>query len=289
MKSKRYLLTFIISMMFSTYSFAACVTDDTGVEVCLDTPPAKVVSLYGAWSETLWAMGAGQAIIARTKSDDTIPEMAKLPVVGTGLRPNSELVLALSPDLVIARGSKAGSEALTALRERGVKVAAFDPQSLDELYEVIGKLGSLCKKEGEAAKLAGNIRAGLDSVRAEAAKSGRKPRVVYEITAEPLTVAGSEGILNELIRAAGGVNVIAQPKRLVRIDAETLLAADPDVYVVQTGPMNQNPAPPSSRAHHGQLKAVREGKVYTVDEKLLSRPGPNVVEGARELLRIFSK
>lgn len=275
--------------MLSAHSYAACVTDDTGAEICADTPPAKVASLYGAWSETLWALGAGSSLAARTKSDNTIPEMEKLPVVGTGLRPNAELVLALSPDLVVARGSKAGSEALTALRERGVKVAAFDPQTLEELFAVIGKLGVLWKREAEAGKLVAEIRAGLDSVRAEAAKSGKKPRVVFEISAEPLTVAGADGILSELITAAGGVNVITQRKRLVRIDAEALLAADPDVYIVQTGPMNQNPAPPSSRAHHGQLKAVKEGKVYTVDEKLVSRPGPNVAQGAAELMKIFGR
>lgn len=285
----RKLVLSLAFILLSSLANAACVTDDTGEKVCLDAPPKKAVSLYGAWSETLNELGAAGSIVARTKSDDTVPALAALPVVGTGLRPNAELVLALGPDIVVARGSKAGSEALTALRERGVKVAAFDPQTLPELYAVIEKLGSLWGKDAEAKALASKIAAAIASVKAEAAKTGKKPRVVFEVTSEPLTVAGSEGILAELIAAAGGVNVIAQPKRLVRIDPEALLAADPDVYIVQTGPMNAKPSPPAERALHAQLRAVREGRVYTVDEKTVSRPGPKVAEGAAELLKLFSK
>lgn len=281
---KRLLLTLLL---LPQLAFAACITDDSGEKVCLDAAPLKAVSLYGAWSELLWELGAGQSIIARTKSDTTIPQMEKLPVVGTGLRPNLEYVLALAPDLVLARGGKAGMEALTALKERGVKVAAFDPQSLDELYAVIARLGVLWQKEKEAAKLKDSLSAGMAEVRKAAAGAKTTPTVVFEVTAEPLMVAGTDGLLNELIEAAGGRNAVTVPKKLVRLDAEALLAANPDFYLVQTGPMNQNPQPPADRAHHGKLTAVKEGRVVTVDEKLYSRPGPNVAEAARELYKLL--
>ena len=276
-------------MLFAAVSSlnAACIDDDTGQRVCLDKKPERIISLYGAYSELLWRTEAGGAVVGRTKSDDTIPEMEKLPVVGTGLRPNPEYVLALSPDLVVARSGKAGSDALTNLRERGVKVAAFDPQSLAELYLVINRLGVLTGREDKATALAAGLREGIEAVRNGAAKYDKKPTVVFEISAEPLTVAGSEGLINELIALAGGVNAISQKKRLVRLDAEALLAANPDFYFVQVGPMNLNPQPPAERTHHARLKAVAEGRVKTVDEKLFSRPGPNVVPAAQELLKLM--
>jgi iron complex transport system substrate-binding protein len=58
---------------------------------------------------------------------------------------------------------------------------------------------------------------------------------------------------------------------------------DPDVYIVQKGPMNRNPSLPSERTHFDRLKAIREERVLFVDELIFSRPGPRCVDGV-ELL-----
>lgn len=285
---KNKLAAFAFILLFSpSLSGAACITDDTGLEVCLEKPPARIVSLYGAYTEILHKTGLGPAIVGRTKNDTTVPGTENLPVVGTGLKPNVEYIMALKPDLVLARGGKAGAEALAMLRQRGIKVAAFDPQSLEELYSTFSRMGRLMGKEAETANEAETIRKAVAEVEAMAKKAAAKPSVVYEISAEPLTVAGADGLINELITKAGGVNPVTTPKKLVRLDVEALLKADPDVYIIQTGPMNVNPQPPENRPHHGGLKAVKEGRTATVDEKVFSRPGPNVAQAVRELFRII--
>ncbi|MBI5017652.1 MAG: ABC transporter substrate-binding protein [Deltaproteobacteria bacterium] len=268
---------------------AACVTDDTGTRVCLDAPPRRAVSLYGAFTETLAALGAADTLVARTKNDDSVPAVAKLPQVGTGLRPNVEYLLALRPELVVARGGKAGREALDALRARGVKVAAFDPGGLTDLYATIERLGVLWGKEAEARALAEKLRGDVARVekRAQAGVGGRRLRVVYEVRAEPLTVAGSGGLVDDLIAAAGGENAVKNPKKILSFDPEALLRLDPDVYVIQTGPMNPNPAPPGDRATLRPLRAVKQGRVLNVDEDLFARPGPHVAEAAETLSRFL--
>lgn len=277
----------LLSLFTITCATAACVEDDTGAKVCVDGAPIRLISLYGAYSELAWEFGAGGSMVGRTKSDNTIPEMEKLPVVGTGLRPNAEYVLALTPDLVLGRAGKAGNEALTALRERGVRVAAFDPQSLDEYYSMVNRIGVLLGKVKEAEELNSRTRATLSEILRKSGALAKKPKVVYEITNEPLTVAGTDGILNELLEYAGATNAIQIKKRLVRLDAEALLASDPDFYIVQVGPMNVNPPAPSSRAIQAKLTAVAQGRVITVDEKLVSRPGPRVAQAAEELFRLL--
>ena len=266
---------------------AACVVDDTDTEVCLEAPPARVVSLYGAFTELLWEIGAGGSIVARTKDDTTVPAVAQLPSVGTGLRPDVELLLALRPDLVVSRGSRAAQEALGALRERSLKVAAFDPSSLDGLYSTAERLGLLTGRGEETRRLAEGIRGQIAGVASRAAAATRRLRVAYEVRADPLTVAGSGGLIDDLIRAAGGINALGTDKKLVALDVEALLRLDPDAYVVQKGPMNRNPAPPSERPHLSLLRAVREGRVLFVDEQLFARPGPRVGEAAELLSRFL--
>jgi iron complex transport system substrate-binding protein len=266
---------------------AACITDDTGVEVCLNGAPQRAVSLYGAFTETLSALGAAGTLVARTKNDDTIPEVAKLPSVGTGLRPNVEYLLALRPELILSRSGRAASEALTALRARGLRVAAFDPTGLDELYATIERLGTLWDRKHAARGLADRLRAAVADVERHSARAGRRPTVVYEVRAEPLTVAGTGGLVDELIRVAGGENAVASPKKLLAFDPEALLRLDPDVYLVQEGPMNPNPLPPGKRPLFQTLKAVREGRVMIVDEELFARPSPRVAEAAERLSRFL--
>jgi iron complex transport system substrate-binding protein len=94
-------------------------------------------------------------------------------------------------------------------------------------------------------------------------------------------------LVNDLIRVAGGENAVTQPQTVLAYDVEALLAADPDFYIVQEGPMNKKPLPPAERPNIGQLRAVREGHVAVVDELLVSRPGPRVAEAAEALSRIL--
>ena len=95
---------------------------------------------------------------------------------------------------------------------------------------------------------------------------------------------GKSGIVNEIIEAAGGVNVIEQPKKLVRISEEILFQKEPDVYIIQQGPMNPIPQALEERPAFKNLHSAQ--KVLIVDERKFARPGPNSVESA-EILHDF--
>ncbi len=265
---------------------AACVQDDTGVRVCVEADAPRIVSLYGAYTELLWEMGAGGLLVGRTRNDRTIPQVRELPSVGTGLRPNVEFVLALRPDLVVARAGRAARAAVADLRARGLTVAAFDPRSFGDLYRTIERLGRLAGRPGRAADLAYRIRSRTETVCRRTA--GQRPaRVVYEVRAQPLTVAGTDSLMNEIIRAAGGVNAVTRPKKILMLDMEALLRLDPDVYIVQKGPMNRNPLHPARRPLFRNLRAVREGAVLVVEETRFARPGPRVADAVEELARFL--
>ena len=130
------------------------VTDDLGQVIALKEPAQRIISLYGAYSEILFAIGAGDRLVARTSSDRFPPSILEKPSVGTHLRPNMELVLGLQPDLIIdAVGMKHGHEVIRQIQQKGLTVAVFQPRSFAELFSVIDRLGILTGEEPKAQAL----------------------------------------------------------------------------------------------------------------------------------------
>jgi len=260
------------------------VTDDLGQVIALKRPAQRIISLYGAYSEILFAIGAGDRLVARTRADRNPPSILEKPSVGTHLRPNVELVLGLQPDLIIqAEGRKHGHEVIRQLQQKGLTVAVFQPRDFTELFSLVDRLGILTGKEANAQALVNRQKSRLRQIDRKLAKSKDRPKVFFEVRYPNLLGAGQGSIVNDVILKAGGVNCLPNEKKLVRINIETLIDYDPDVYVVQKGPMNRNPGNPESRPNFQVLKAVQQGRVFFVDEYVFSRPGPRSVEAVEKL------
>ena len=260
------------------------VTDDLGQIITLKEPARRIISLYGAYSEILFAMGLGDRLIARTRADQFPDAILDKPSVGTHLRPNMELVLGLQPDLIIeAHGRKHGHEVLRQIQQNGLVVASFQPTTFEGLFSVIRRLGTLSGKDEAAATLVKRLQGRLEQLNNRLANNGRRPTVFFEVRYPNLLGAGQESIVNDVIQRAGGINCLPNKKKLVRINIETLVGYDPDVYVVQKGPMNRNPGNPKERSNFQVITAVRNGRVLFVDEYIFSRPGPRSVDAAEKL------
>jgi iron complex transport system substrate-binding protein len=263
------------------------VVDDFGSRVSLRSPAQKIIALYGAFNEILAAMGLEDRIAGRTKADSLPPSILSKPVIGTHMRPNVEVILSLRPDLIVQSAGRRESMTLVEqLRRAGITVAVFNPQSFEGLFSSIRRMGTLTGEEDKAEGVVASIRKRLGSVEARLEGIESKPRVFFEVRQQNLLGAGTGSIVHEIIERAGGRNCMDNPKKMVRIGIETLIEKNPAVYVVQMGPMNQNPSPPSQREPFKTLEAVRKGRVIVVDEQVFSRPGPRSVE-AVEILAAF--
>lgn len=263
---------------------AIVITDDLGRTITLAQPARRIIPLYGAFSEMLFAMGAGSQVAARTQADQFPPEIEKLPSIGTHMKPNVEMILGLKPDLVIqSEARSAASDEVRKIQEAGIPVAVFGAERFDDLFSVMRRLGDLAGRPDEAEKTVASLKERLRAVRARVDGVDKKRRVFFEVRSEPLAAAGQGSIVQEVIEAAGAENVVKSPKGIIQYNLETLLTEDVDFYVVQRGPMNRNPVEPARRTHFDRLRAVREGKVLTVDEHIYSRPGPRSVQAVEEL------
>ncbi len=259
------------------------IVDDLGREVVLDGPARRIAVLYPAFSEILAAMGLEDHIAARTASD-SLAEHA--PAVGTHMRPNLELIVAAQPDLAIHYGGR--SQALATvdqLQNHGIPTAVFHPATIEALYSVTARLGTLTGRESDAQALIAGMQSDIQAVTLAVGNipQNEKPTVFFEVRSPELLAAGQESIVTDVIRLAGGINCVTAPERLVHLGEEALVGLDPEVYIIQVGPMNPNPAPLAERPLYAALSATQSGRALLVDEAMFSRPGPRLARAVAEL------
>ena len=284
MRGKRlWAMLLVLPLLAGPVWGAAQIRDDLGQPVSLPSPPQRLISLYGGLTEVLIALGLQDRIVAHIQGDGAIQN---LPTVGTHLQPNVEMILALKPDLVVQGGVPKGMPALKKLEAEGVPVAMFAPHDFAGLFSTIQRLGALTGREEAAATLNRHLEEQLAGV-ARRLQGTHPVRVFFEVRYYNLLAAGRGSMVNDIITRAGGVNVVETAARLAPYSLEALLQADPDVYVIQQGPMNKSPEDIYSRTYFLELRAVKAKRVLVVDEGLFSRPGPRSAEAVEQLARFL--
>ncbi len=265
-------------------------TDDTGRAITLPAPARKIIALYGGFNEILAAMGLENRLIARTNADTEPPSIRTLPAVGTHMRPNPELIAGLGPDCILQLGGRTQAmETGLALERLGLPVIFFQPSNFTELFDVIRRIGTITGEPDRADQLIATMRGRLQAVAqaVQAEKDHHIPSVFFEVRYPNLLGAGATSIVTDIIRHAGGNNVLQSDTKFVRLNEEELLRLNPEIYVVQRGPMNPESPLPAERPHFRTLRAVTDGNVLVVDEHIFSRPGPRATEAVEQLARFL--
>jgi iron complex transport system substrate-binding protein len=279
-------LTFCLALLcLPAAAQALSITDDRGREISLSAPAGRVIALYGAFNEILADLGREEIIIARTSADDTPPSILEKPSIGTHLRPNAELILALNPDLIIQLGGRAEAlETVRFLEERGLTAAVFNLENFEQLFSVMERLGELTDATGTARQRVTTMREELDALAATWPQT--RPRIFFEVRYPNLLAAGQQSMVSEIIHRAGGVNCVENPVKLARLGEEEVLRLDPDIYLMQHGPMNPTPVPVRERPLFRTLNCLAENQVFDVDQAVFSRPGPRVMQAVQQLSEI---
>lgn len=258
--------------------------DDLGREVVLPRPARRVVSLVPAITELLFAMGAGDRLVGRTRFDEHPPEARLVPSVGDGLRPASELVVAREPDLVVLYAGAENRAALGELERAGLRVLAVRHDRLEDLERNLGRLGRATGCVSEARRLRAEIGDGLRRV-AAATDSLPRRSVYYEVWGDPPITVGAGSFLDTLISVAGGRNVFGDLRSpSPQVSLEAIARRQPEV-VLWSGPGVASLPPPRERPGWSAVEAVRTGSVRRVDVELLHRLGPRVPDAAAALAR----
>jgi iron complex transport system substrate-binding protein len=256
-------------------------SDDSGQQVTLSAPAERVVSIAPANTEIAFAIDAGSKLVAGTSYDD-YPEAAKsLPKIGDFANPSVEKIVSFRPDLVLATGGiQAGLRGK--LERLGIKVFVVDPMTLDAVYADMTALGRLLGVKSQADALVDSMKQRAATIQ-EKVSSAAKSSVFVEIYNKPLMTAGSGTLIDDLINKAGGANIGAGAGNgFPSFSTEVLLQKNPDVYIATTG-AQQDPGQIAARAGYRGLKAVQDGRVYVVEDNLVVRAGPRLVDGLEQL------
>jgi len=263
-------------------AYPVTLTDDEDTIVEIVSEPDKIVSLTPAATEILFAIGAGDRVVAKVEDVANHPaEAADIPVVATFEGVDTEKIVGLAADLVIAGGNfGTPPDAVTKLRSLGVPVLVVYAADLDGALKDIELIGTAVGRPGAAGDLVAAMRAGFDQV--AAAVSGLpRPRVFYETGTLDLAVFGiaDDSVYEELIRLAGAEPVTTGSATNWEMSTETLVAADPQVILLGDAAYGITSEQVAARPGWSVLTAVRDGAIRPVDDIVVTRPGPRLVEG----------
>jgi ABC-type Fe3+-hydroxamate transport system substrate-binding protein len=239
----------------------------------------RIVSLGPSSTEILYALGAGDRVVGRSRWDRWPEAVLSIPEVGDAIRPSVERVLALRPDIVVLYAATDNRPAADALARAGIPVVALRVDRIEQYLTAVRLLGTISGTRQRGDSLADALRSELDDVRRRTA-GGKRPTVFLPAWEQPLMTLGSGSFLSELVEIAGARNVYAdRPEPSLTVSMEDVVRRDPDV--VLTGPVSaaRISADPAWRV----LRAVREGRVVAYDTTLVSQPSTRLGEAARSL------
>lgn len=271
--------------------------DDSQRAISFEKPFSRIISLYGAHTENLFALGLDAEIIGVTKNEVHPPAAMTKPVFS--YRADPERFIAAKPDLVLVRPMIVNGyrNLIMRLEQAGIKVISLQPRSMEDMLAYWLRLGQLTGREAQAHKMIEQFKTGQARLKALTADIPPDKRVgVYfeAIHSRMKTFAPGAAALF-VLEAAGGRN-LAGDARAVRgtniaaygTERILVLGSRIEVFLAQIGPMNRVDEKiiaesPGFRA----IKAVRQGRIYLIDEQLVSRPTLRLLEGIKTIGKIL--
>jgi iron complex transport system substrate-binding protein len=245
----------------------------------------RVVSLSPSTTEALAAIGARSALVGRSRYCDYPPDVASLPEVGGYVDPNFEAIVALHPDLVTGARGPAGAPVAEQLAAKGAEVYFPPTETLSEIDEMILGLGTRTGHEVEARVVISNLQSRETAIEKAVATTPRV-RTLLVFGLAPIVAAGPKSFADEMLWRAGATNVVTEGTSYPTLGIERVLALDPDLII--DAAMNESLGQERIAADAPgwrELHAVKAGKVVSLRDEVVLRPGPRVGDGLAVLAR----
>lgn len=237
------------------------------------TDPHRVVSLVPSTTETLFALGLGEAVAGYTRfavhpQDHLTPEKW----IGGTKNPKIDRIVALAPQIVFANREENRAEDVSALEDAGIPVWVAEPRTVQDAIDDIRAMGRLLNRSARANALADEGAGALRDVR-EAARRRPPWRFVYYIWREPWMAAGDETFIHALLAEAGGINVCTG--RYPTLPPSEVPSVSPDVILLSSEPF------PFGQAHIDEVQRAVDANIpiRLVDGELLSWHGVRLRQG----------
>lgn len=254
------------------------ITDDLGRSITIEKIPKKIVSLSPSSTEILFALGVGEKIVGVTEICDYPPEAREKEKIGGIVEPDIKKIISLSPDLILVTTNHHQRRTIPKLEEKGLKVSALAPKTLDEILKDIMLVGKITEKEKEAAEIVSQMKRKIKAI-AEKTKhipESQKPRVFWIAWPEPLWTVGEGTFTHDLILKAGGKNITWDTKGCKPVSLDVVTKRNPQIIIGSTahGKLAQ-----WAKNNLKNTEAYKNNRIYVIKTELVDRPGPRIVKG----------
>ncbi|BBO82505.1 ABC transporter substrate-binding protein [Desulfosarcina ovata subsp. sediminis] len=265
----------------------ASATGPTNADALKAAPYRQIISLYGAHTENLLAMGAGPQLIGIDRQSTGLPGAAGKPVFS--YHDDPERFLAARPDLVLIRPmiARGYPRLVERLVRSDIRVVSLQPTTVEALAGYWQTLGELCGQADAAAHMTRTFDTAVAAFKALSATVTTPKRVYFEAIHSKMKTFTPQAMAAFALETAGGINVatdapVRANNNIAIYGKERLLshAADIDVFLSQQGAMNRITREAiMAEPGFGVIKAVKTHQVFLVDETVVSRPTLRLIEG----------
>jgi iron complex transport system substrate-binding protein len=262
--------------------FPVTVTDDAGRKITVEKEPKRIVSIAPSNTEILYALACQDRLIGVTDYCDYPKEAKKKEKIGSFSSPNLEKILSLEPDIVfVNEGVQASFR--EQLEKAKINVFVVSPKTVEGMIDVLVRIGKAVGSENKADEVSNRLKERLAQVERRLSNLKERKTAFYELYHEPLMTVGAKSAINNILSKAGVINIAGDIQdNYPQYSLETLVQKDPGVYLASTGSM-QSPGDLSKRVGWTKLSAIRNNQVFTLNEDIINRPGPRMVDAVERI------
>jgi ABC-type Fe3+-hydroxamate transport system substrate-binding protein len=278
-------LALLVASCVATARANRVVTDETGRTVTVPDHPHRVICLVPSVTDTVFALGSGDDVVAVSDYTAYPPAALKKPSIGSLVKPSIETILSFHPDLVVGTNIPGSLETATQLKSVGVPVYLVDPQGLPGILRSVKSVGEALNRVPQADALNASLSRRIAAVKART--TGKPaPRVLVPIWYDPIISVGKHAFISEIIEAAGARSVTDD---LIpdwpQISLEAVITRAPEaLLLIRGGKVSIETL--QKRPGWSSLPAIQKGKVYYV-ESGIQEPSPVAIDALEELAREF--
>lgn len=275
----------ILALLITTLPCAAArtVTDETGRVVTVPDHPHRIICLVPSITDAVFAIGAGNDVVATSDYVKYPEEATKKPSVGSIGNPSVEAILSFHPDLVLGMPRQNQPAILNQLQRFGVPLYIVDPHGIQGILRSVESLGQATAHEAQAIALSRQLRQRIEAVRMRV--KGRPLIDVYmPVSYDPVITIGKGSFISEIIDAAGGHSITSDiNQEWPHISMETVIARAPEALLMMRGGTVTIDSL-QTRPGWNTLPAVKNRRVYYVDKRV-DFPSPVAIDALEDLAK----
>ncbi|QMU22786.1 ABC transporter substrate-binding protein [Gordonia rubripertincta] len=247
--------------------------------------PSTIVSMSPTTTEMLFAVGAGDQVVAVDDQSDFPAEAPRTTL--SGYTPNLEAILAYDPDLVVLTDDN--NDIIAGLDRVGVEVLKIPAaKNLDETYAQIQQVGGATGHAREADELVTSMRAEIEQI-VRTVPLREVPLTYFHELDDTYYTVTDDTYLGQIYGLLGLRSIATGKNGYPQLSPEYILERDPEViFLADSQCCGVTPEKVAARAGWGDLRAVANRQIHVLDEDIASRWGPRVVDLVRDLAQIVS-